>query len=95
MQLELQNLIAVLLGLCAISITFAADDAKNAKGLQIGIKKRVDADKCLIKSRKGDSLQMHYTVSMDCTDVVLATAQVASLGTLADKMWLSKMRDVQ
>ena len=35
---------------------------EKKKSLQIGIKKRVDADKCLIKSTKGDKLEMHYTV---------------------------------
>lgn len=33
----------------------------DKKKLQIGIKKRVD--NCPIKSRKGDVLNMHYTVS--------------------------------
>ena len=44
----------------------AAEDkkeTKKAKKLQIGVKKRVDPDKCTIKSRKGDTLNMHYTVS--------------------------------
>ena len=31
--------------------------------LQIGIKKRVAADKCLEKSKNGDELHMHYTVN--------------------------------
>ncbi|KAL5008900.1 hypothetical protein ScPMuIL_014481 [Solemya velum] len=40
-------------------------DEKKAKKLQIGIKKRVDADKCKIKSRKGDTLNMHYTGTLE------------------------------
>jgi len=38
-------------------------DGKKSKGLQIGVKKRVDPDKCPVKSKKGDTLHMHYTVS--------------------------------
>eukprot|EP00095_Tigriopus_kingsejongensis_P010641 maker-scaffold841_size89765-snap-gene-0.14 protein:Tk10641 transcript:maker-scaffold841_size89765-snap-gene-0.14-mRNA-1 annotation:"hypothetical protein CAPTEDRAFT_149447" len=38
-----------------------ADDSK--KRLQIGIKKRVE--NCSIKSRKGDTLKMHYTGSLE------------------------------
>jgi FK506-binding protein 2 len=67
MHLEFQHLLAIVAGLCAISMVVAGDDSKDAKkkGLQIGVKKRVDADKCLIKSRKGDSLQMHYTGKLE------------------------------
>jgi len=36
-----------------------ADTGKEKK-LQIGIKKRVDPEKCKVKSRKGDVLHMHY-----------------------------------
>lgn len=39
------------------------DKEEKKKKLQIGVKKRVDPDKCTIKSRKGDVLKMHYTVS--------------------------------
>jgi len=35
------------------------------KKLQIGIKKRVDAAQCTIKSRKGDTLHMHYTGKLE------------------------------
>ncbi|KAI7874472.1 hypothetical protein K492DRAFT_41297 [Lichtheimia hyalospora FSU 10163] len=31
------------------------------KGLQIGVKKRVPAEECQIRSRDGDKLSMHYT----------------------------------
>ena len=41
----------------------ADDKDEKKKKLQIGVKKRVDPDKCTIKSRKGDVLKMHYTVS--------------------------------
>jgi hypothetical protein len=66
MRIDGQCLLAMLAGLSAISFAMAGDgskDAKKSKGLQIGVKKRVDPDKCPIKSRKGDSLHMHYTVS--------------------------------
>jgi hypothetical protein len=43
------------------------DDDKHTnlkKKLQIGVKKRVD--NCHVKSKKGDFLHMHYTVSGMC-----------------------------
>lgn len=43
-------------------VVVQAEDKKPIKKLQIGVKKRVD--NCDIKSRKGDSLSMHYTVSI-------------------------------
>ena len=36
-------------------------EKKPVTKLQIGVKKRVED--CKVRSRKGDSLQMHYTVS--------------------------------
>jgi len=53
--------------LCVAAVTFAADDAKDAKkkGLQIGVKKRVDPDQCKLKSKRGDRLQMHYTGTLE------------------------------
>lgn len=62
MQYGLLLLASVLLAVIWIG---AADEAKKGAGakLQIGIKKRVD--NCRTKSRKGDMLSMHYTVS-DC-----------------------------
>ena len=55
--------------MCSVAMVLAvlgiaAGDTKDSKKkLQIGIKKRIDADKCKIKSRKMDVLGMHYTVS--------------------------------
>ena len=40
---------------------FLVDYFKNNFQLQIGVKHRVPADECKIKSRKGDKLSMHYT----------------------------------
>ena len=51
--------------ICAIAVTFTqAEEEKKKdkiKKLQIGVKKRVD--NCTVKSRRGDLLHMHYTVS--------------------------------
>ena len=33
------------------------------KKLQIGVKKRIPPEECKTKSKKGDKLEMHYTVS--------------------------------
>ena len=38
-----------------------AADKKNTKKLQIGVKKRVE--NCSRRSKSGDTLHMHYTVS--------------------------------
>jgi len=63
------NQILFLAGVAAVvvALVIAAEDTKDAKkkGLQIGIKKRVDPDQCKIKSKKGDSLQMHYTGKLE------------------------------
>lgn len=45
-----------------MAIAALSASAYAEKKLQIGIKKRVDPEDCKIKSRKGDKLQMHYTV---------------------------------
>jgi len=45
--------------LVQLMVMFVAE-ADTGKKLQIGIKKRVESDKCKIKSRKGDVLHMHY-----------------------------------
>ena len=48
----------------SIQVASSEDDKKQKiKKLQIGVKKRVDPEQCTIKSRKGDTLHMHYTVS--------------------------------
>ena len=47
---------------CVLGLASADEDAKKIKKLQIGVKKRVDPELCKIKSRKGDTLSMHYTV---------------------------------
>jgi FK506-binding protein 2 len=68
MQISGQYLLAAVAALATFAAVLAADDSKDAKkpkGLQIGVKKRVDPDKCTIKSRKGDSLQMHYTGKLE------------------------------
>ncbi|CAD6196867.1 unnamed protein product [Caenorhabditis auriculariae] len=42
-----------------VAVAMAADDDKKVDKLQIGVKKR--AESCEIKSKKGDTLHMHYT----------------------------------
>jgi len=37
------------------------------KKLQIGVKKRIPADECKVKSKKGDKLEMHYTGTLEST----------------------------
>ena len=46
-----------------------AADKKNTKKLQIGVKKRVE--NCATRSKSGDTLHMHYTVSENTNDCVL------------------------
>ena len=59
-----------------------AADKKNTKKLQIGVKKRVKD--CKIRSTKGDTLHMHYTVSL--------TLQISnSCGLLLTSRVLSKV----
>lgn len=50
-----------LVAVTLVSLTPEVVRGGEKKKLQIGIKKRVD--NCPIKSRKGDVLNMHYTVS--------------------------------
>ena len=47
---------------CLCAIVAASEGEKDKKKLQIGVKKRVDPEKCKIKSKKGDTLHMHYSV---------------------------------
>ncbi|XP_064623677.1 peptidyl-prolyl cis-trans isomerase FKBP2-like [Lineus longissimus] len=47
--------------LCVLGTGLAADRKK----LQIGIKKRVDPEKCKVRSKKGDVLKMHYTGKLE------------------------------
>jgi len=52
--------------LCTLYLVSAAD-----KKLQIGVKKRISPEDCKIKSKKGDKLEMHYTVSCrSCVHIV-------------------------
>jgi len=55
--------IVVSLALMAVVTAVESEkESRKSKGLQIGVKKRIDPDKCTIKSKKGDTLHMHYTV---------------------------------
>ncbi|XP_060081759.1 peptidyl-prolyl cis-trans isomerase FKBP2-like [Ylistrum balloti] len=48
----------------ALIATVSCNDGKD-KRLQIGVKKRADPAKCTIKSKKGDTLNMHYTGKLE------------------------------
>ena len=61
---DILTYVAFICLLCMVSIASAAEELKKVTSLQIGIKKRVAPEDCTIKSRKGDSLSMHYTVSL-------------------------------
>lgn len=53
-------LLAVILAVVVLESN--AEEKKKVKKLQIGVKKRVKD--CTRRSTKGDSLEMHYTVSI-------------------------------
>ena len=59
--MQFEGISQVFLVFSALCLTAYAESGR----LQIGVKKRVDPELCKIKSRKGDSLSMHYTVSCD------------------------------
>jgi len=59
-----QVLLFITATIAAMTIAQAAEEGKK-KGLQIGVKKRVDPEQCKMKSKKGDSLQMHYTGKLE------------------------------
>ena len=54
----------LLLAVVAAAMVASSSAADSKQKLQIGIKKRVAAEDCPIKSRKGDKLKMHYTVRL-------------------------------
>ena len=55
------------LAVAAAALVASSSAADSKQKLQIGIKKRVAAEDCPIKSRKGDRLKMHYTVRRGVT----------------------------
>lgn len=67
MKPSLYALAVALVVAVVIGASAAAGDKKDAKkkGLQIGIKKRVDPEECKVKSKKGDVLHMHYTGKLE------------------------------
>merc|ERR1712226_38080 len=66
-KMQLYQLLYTATVVLAVVVCVASADTKKdkKKTLQIGVKKRIDPDKCKIKSRKGDSLQMHYTGKLE------------------------------
>ena len=65
MKLVHYTWLMVVLGTILCQVKAEDVKAEKKKKLQIGVKKRVDPEQCKIKSRKGDTLNMHYTVSWD------------------------------
>ena len=63
MQIPALQIIVSLALIVIVTALKPEKDGKKSKGLQIGVKKRIDPDKCPVKSKKGDTLHMHYTVS--------------------------------
>ena len=65
--MKLSHCIWLAVVLVTVSYQVKAEEEKTEKKkkLQIGVKKRVDPEQCKIKSRKGDTLNMHYTVSVE------------------------------
>ena len=61
--MQLYQFVCAVLVLLSVSVKADDKSSKKVKKLQIGVKKRVDPDKCTQKSKKGDTLHMHYTVS--------------------------------
>jgi hypothetical protein len=67
---------AILLLSLVLAVAALAHAAKPVTKLQIGVKKRPET--CELKSKVGDSLSMHYTVSACGVVCVAAWAQQAS-----------------
>jgi len=63
MQLSAAMMMLGLASLLDLLLPFA--EAAKDKKLQIGVKKRVDPEKCTMRSRKGDVLSMHYTGKLE------------------------------
>ena len=59
-----QIALLLFLAVSAASMVSSSSATDSKQKLQIGIKKTVAAEDCPIKSRKGDRLQMHYTVRL-------------------------------
>lgn len=62
--MKVQSVFAIL-SLCGALYITAAEENNKKKGLQIGVKKRIEPENCKLKSRKGDSLEMHYTGKLE------------------------------
>ncbi|KAI9206487.1 putative FK506-binding protein 2 [Polychytrium aggregatum] len=54
--------------LASVGVLAAAESTKDApKTLRIGVKKRIPEEECTRKSKKGDTLSMHYTGTLFST----------------------------
>jgi len=57
--------VLVVFALAALAVCPAFGGDSKVTKLQIGVKKRIPAEECTIKSRKGDKLKMHYTGKLE------------------------------
>lgn len=67
--------LCLVLAVTLMSVLMAVVHGADKKKLQIGIKKRVD--NCPIKSRKGDVLNMHYTVSVQIIIQIIINVKIS------------------
>lgn len=61
----MRSVLVVTSVLATLAICPAFGGESKVTKLQIGVKKRVPAEECTIKSRKGDKLKMHYTGKLE------------------------------
>ena len=70
-KMRSQTALLLFLAVAMAAMVSSSSAADPKQKLQIGIKKRVAAEDCPIKSRKGDRLQMHYTVRLSLYDLTI------------------------
>ena len=66
---DTRSKVLLFLAVAMAAMVSSSSAADSKQKLQIGIKKRVAAEDCPIKSRKGDRLQMHYTARLYLYDL--------------------------
>ena len=71
----MRSMLMPLLALVAMTCPPVFGGESKVTKLQIGVKKRIPADECTIKSRKGDKLSMHYTVKYTLFRQLLSTSK--------------------
>ena len=71
----MRSMLMPFLALVAMTCPPVLGGESKVTKLQIGVKKRIPADECTIKSRKGDKLSMHYTVKYTLFRQLLSTSK--------------------